>query len=122
MITRLILLNERKGDLKMKINKKFEIETLKKYLANGARLSINPFIWTYGTSSMGYIRREGYTLTTPDGTHHDLQIIFTAKKYGTITTDIKKLNERYHDKYRQYDEAVNKWLNNNINYLIEPFK
>lgn len=120
MITRLILLNENKGDLKMRINKKFEIETLKKYLANGARLKKNIFLDTWGTSSMGYIRRSGFTLTTPDGTHHDLQIIFTTKKYGTITTDIKRLNQRYLTKYKQYDYDVNEWLSKNVWYLLEP--
>ena len=103
----------------MKINKKFEIETLKKYLTNGAKLKKNIFLDTWGTSGSGYVRREGFTLTTPDGTQHDIQIIFTSKKYGTITTDIKTLNERYHTKYNQYHLKVNEWLEKNIWYLLE---
>ena len=104
----------------MKINKKFELETLKKYLTNGAKLKINGKLNTFGTSGSGYVRRAGFTLITPDGTHHDLQIIFTAKKYGTITTDIKRLNGRYHLKYLKYDDDVNMWLSKNIWYLLEP--
>lgn len=119
MITRLILLNENKGDLKMKVNKKFEMETLKKYLTNGAKLKINGKLNTFGTCGSGYVRRAGFTLITPDGTKHDIQIIFTSKKYGTITTDIKSLNERYLSKYDKYVEATNEWLHNNIWYLLE---
>lgn len=104
----------------MKIKKTFTLEDLKNYLSNGAALETAPAFNTYGTSSSGYLRRDGYYLTTPNNEVIAFQIIFSSRGYGTMTQELTQYNERYHDKYGQYDEAVNEWIDKNINYLIKP--
>ena len=119
MITRLILKNERK--LKnMKVKKTFTVEDLKNYLSNGAALEAAPAFNTYGTAGNGYVRREGYYLTTPNNEAIAFQIIFTSKGYGTMSQELTQYNHRYHDKYKQYDTAVNEWIDKNISYLVKP--
>lgn len=121
MITRLILKNERENK-NMKIKKTFQLEDLKNYLSNGAALEAAPAFNTYGTAGNGYVRRQGYYLTTPDKTVVAFQIIFTSKGYGTMSQELTQYNHRWHDKYDKYDAEVNEWIDKNISYLLKPFR
>ncbi len=95
----------------MKLKKKMEAKELINLAEQGAKITGNYSLNTYGTSGMGYVERRGITIEL-NGVSKNYQVIYSARGYGTITDDIVEYNGRWLEKYREYANDVNYHFNN----------
>ncbi len=104
-------IKKRKGDRKMKLKKRMNEQELINLAKQGAKITGNYSLNTYGTSGMGYVERIGITIEL-NGVSKDYQVIYSARGYGAITDNIVEHNGRWLEKYREYSNAVNSHFNN----------
>ena len=93
----------------MKLKKNYSLADLKKLHANGASIKRDYSLDTCGTSPMGYMERRGIRI---NGKKY--QVVYSARGYGRITSEIKFYNGKFLQKHKKYMDAVREHFYNNI--------
>lgn len=93
----------------MKLKKNYHTADIQKLWLDGAIIKRDYSLDTYGTSPMGYMERRGIRI---NGKKY--QVVYSARGYGRITSEIKFYNGRFLEKHKKYMDAVRDHFYNNI--------